>query len=709
MQLCRKHILILISLFAIQPLLAYSIAPDKDKLLAQTDTQRVWTILRIANDNSLRDMELALKLADIALKKAYTNKNGDEVFDVERTIGLIYEDHTRWQEAIKHYELASVYATKTEQKLTIYTDIAITNRKAGEYQKAFDYHNRALKVAEETQDLQMIEDSYHGLGNLHRDAGVYDQAISYYLKSLEISKERGAPTYVIVSYIDLADTYLRAKDPEKALEHIQKGYELSLEHKEKNKSEESIAQFASVLNRYAEVLTAKKQFEEALVKHQEALRIYHSLNYRQYIAQTLMFIANVQTQRGHYGDAEKTFEECLTLKASLLTNDLARLEFKMGEFYYKQAKYEKAEAHYQESLRAANKYEFKDIAQKCNYQLFLLYLNFFNNKEKALGYLNKANELNDLVFNEEKRRQTAEIELKFNVEKTSNELNTLRLEQNTLQLRQNKILLVSSIVFSLMLIIFLTYIIKLRGKNYATLKAKNEEIKQQYKRLEESNEILRQFAYVAAHDLKEPLRSIGSYISLVQMKYSKNIDDKGKEYFNFVNAGVKRMYSLLTDLLDFSQVLAQQPGAEVLRPEEVLTEVTDNLRTAIESRNALVTFPQNMPTVRMHRLHMLQLFQNLIGNALKFNDKMPPIIKVDGKMVGKDLLFTVEDNGIGIKPEYANKVFILFQQLNKKIEGTGIGLTICKNIVDKYDGKIWFESEENVGTKFFISIPVSNA
>jgi signal transduction histidine kinase len=709
MHLCRKPILILISLFAIQPLLAYSISPEKDKLLAQTDTQQVWTILRVANENSLRDIELALKLAEIALKRAYTNQNGDDVFDVERTFGLIYEDNTRWQEAVKHYELAAIYATKTDQKLTIYTDIAIASRKAGEYQKAFEYHNRTLRVAEESSDLQMIESSYHGLGNLHRDAGVYDHAISYYLKSLEISQQRGSPTNVIVSYIDLADTYLRAKDPEKALEHIKKGYELSLEHKEKNKTEEAIAQFASVLNRYAEVLTIKKEYEEALLKHREALRIYHSLNIRQYIGQTLMFIADVQTQQGNYGQAEKTFEECLTLKNAFLVNDFARLELKMADFFYKQGKYEKSELHYQESLKTANKHEFKDIAQKCNYKLFLLYLNFYNNKERALVYLNKANELNDLVFNEEKRRQTAEIELKFNVEKTNNELNRLRLEQNSFQLRQNKILLISSIVFSLMLIIFLTYIIKLRGKNYATLKAKNEEIKQQYKRLEESNEILRQFAYVAAHDLKEPLRSIGSYISLVQMKYSKSIDDKGKEYFNFVNAGVKRMYSLLTDLLDFSQVLAQQPGAEVLRPEEVLTEVTDNFRTAIESRNAVVEFPQNMPTVRMHRLHMLQLFQNLIGNALKFNDKMPPIIKVDGKMVGKDLLFTVEDNGIGIKPEYANKVFILFQQLNKKIEGTGIGLTICKNIVDKYDGKIWFESEENIGTKFFISIPVVNA
>jgi two-component system, chemotaxis family, sensor kinase Cph1 len=250
-------------------------------------------------------------------------------------------------------------------------------------------------------------------------------------------------------------------------------------------------------------------------------------------------------------------------------------------------------------------------------------------------------------------------------------------------------------------------VISSRGRNYRALQAKNEEIKQQYKRMEESNEILRQFAYVAAHDLKEPLRSIGSYISLIQLKYGKLIDDNGKEYFNFVNAGVKRMYSLLTDLLDFSQVLSQQPGCEVLRPEDILREVTDNLRSSIETRNGQVVFNTDMPSVRMHRMHLLQLFQNLVGNGLKFTDK-PPIIKVEGRHDGDNVLFTIEDNGVGINPDYANKVFVLFQQLNKKFEGTGIGLTICKNIVEKYDGKIWFESKENVGTKFFISLPIAS-
>jgi signal transduction histidine kinase len=112
----------------------------------------------------------------------------------------------------------------------------------------------------------------------------------------------------------------------------------------------------------------------------------------------------------------------------------------------------------------------------------------------------------------------------------------------------------------------------------------------------------------------------------------------------------------------------------------------------------------------MNSLHMTQLFQNLIGNALKFTDK-PPIVRVDAKEEDGNIILSIADNGIGIKKDYSNKVFVLFQQLNKKeqFDGTGIGLTICKNIVDKYNGRIWFESEENVGTTFFISIPLQAA
>ncbi len=701
------HIAVLFFLVLPTLLHAYSTTPEQEKLLQQADAQNVLAILNAANDYSPKDLDFALRLAAIALKKAEKNHSNREIFDVYRSYGLIYEDHTRWVDAIKYYQLAEKHADVDSTRLTIYDDLAISHRKAGFYQKSYEYHNKTLEIAQRVGDRQMMDCSYHGLGILHREAGVYDKAISYFLKSLAFSEKEGKTRDIIVSHIDLADIYLRAKETEKALIHIERAFRFSSDFQNRKKGNTEVtAQYASVLNKYGEILTARGEFTGANGKYQEALDIYKNMGYKQYVARTLMFVADVYLKQNRTNEAEKIFLEAMTYKTSLLATDFAKLYYKIGELHQKRGNVKESETYYAEALQVSMQHDFKDVAQKSNYQLFLINLERHENG-RALTFLNASNALNDSLFNEEKRRRTAEVELKFDVEKRENELNALRLEQSDLQAQQSRILMIASIALFAIVVGFLGYVISSRGRNYRALQAKNEEIKQQYKRLEESNEILRQFAYVAAHDLKEPLRSIGSYISLIQLKYSKLIDENGKGYFNFVNAGVKRMYSLLTDLLDFSQVLAQQPGCEVLRPEEVMQEVADNLRSAIETRNGKVEFNQDMPSVRMHKMHLLQLFQNLVGNGLKFTEK-PPVIRVEGKHDGENVLFTIQDNGVGIDPDYANKVFVLFQQLNKKFEGTGIGLTICKNIVEKYNGKIWFESNQGVGTKFYISLPVSN-
>ena len=330
--------------------------------------------------------------------------------------------------------------------------------------------------------------------------------------------------------------------------------------------------------------------------------------------------------------------------------------------------------------------------------MFLISFNG-NNNAAAIKYLTESNSLRDSLFDIDKSRHIAEMELKYDAEKRENEIRAYKL-------RENRFILVSGAFVFLLVVLFLGLIIQMRGRNYRSLKLKNEEIERQNKKLEESNEILTQFAYVAAHDLKEPLRSVGSYIGLLQMKYAIALPPEAKEYMVFINGGVKRMYNLLNDLLELSQIISTQAGAEVVHPEEVIEDVKANLRNAIETKNAVIEYNPNMPSVRMNKLHLMQLFQNLIGNALKFSTHQP-IITVYGKQDTDHILLSVKDNGIGIKKEFAGKIFVLFQQLNKKglFEGTGIGLTICKNIVEKYNGTIWFESFEGEGTTFFISIP----
>jgi signal transduction histidine kinase len=682
---------------------------------AEVQNKSVLEILSIANKYSFKDLNLALQYAHFALEKAKRSGNIRDVFEVQRDLGFIYEDNTMWLKAIQVYEDAAKTAEliSDSARTTIYNDLAIANRKYGNYRAAYNYYDKTLESAQRINDVEMIASSYHGLGHLHKEVGIHDKAISYYLQSLEISEARSVKEFrafldIIVSHNDIADTYLRVREIEKALNHVEKAYQLSLTYLKKVKErdrkdkdllfEEANSQFASVSNKYGDILAAQKKFEGALKKYEEALKIYEAINYKTYIARSLMFIANVYLQQQQYEKAEEKFKECLHYEMQFLKPDLAKLYLNMGMLYKEKHNQMQAEKSFLAGLDIANQYDFKEVAQQANYQMFLICLDRHDNK-RALAYLDKANELNDALFSVEKTRRTAEMELKFDMEKRDNEFKALKLKQRSL-------LLVGSIVAFVMIVIFLGYIIHMNRRNYQALKLKNEEVQQQYKKLEESNEILSQFAYAAAHDLKEPLRSIGSYIGLIQFKYGKELAPEANEYMTFVHNGVKRMYSLLTDLLEFSRVIAQQPGEDLLHPKDVLEDVENNLRSSIESKQARIEYNTDLPHIRMNRIHLTQLMQNLIGNSLKFTTTQP-LVKIEAKQEDGHIILTVEDNGIGMKKEYGNKVFVLFQQLNQKgsFEGTGIGLTICKNIVDKYNGRIWFDSEENVGTKFYISIP----
>ncbi len=677
--------------------------PLRDSIARSMQNKTVLEVLGFANQYSYSDMPTALLYADIALEKAKKNGNNADVFSVQRDIGFIYEDNALLDKAIVAYETAAKTASSLHDssKTTIFNDLAIVSRKNGNFKAAYSYYEKVLDLSERMMPVDnfMIAGAYHGLGTLHREVGIYDKAIAYYLKSLDISTSLKETVDLIVSHIDIADTYAKAKELDKAVEHIELAYNLAIQQKKLKPSDlEANAQLASAVNRFGEILSLSKRYDEALEKHESALAVYRNMNYKAYIARTLMLIADVYLQQKKYDKSEIAFKECLQYESQFINVDQAELYFKIGNLYREQKRLPEAEKAFLKSLELANSANYKEIVQKANYQMFLVRFEK-NDRESALQYLNIANSLNDSIFSIEKARSVAGLELKFNSEKRENELNSLKA-------RENRLFLILSMGLFVMIVLFLGYTIQLRGRNYRSLKIKNEEIQNQYKRLEESNEILSQFAYVVAHDLKEPLRSIGSYIGLIQMKHGKELPDTAKEYMQFVNAGVKRMYSLLTDLLDFSQVVSQQPGAEVIRPEEVLEDVKANLHNAIESKGARIEYSENLPSIRMNRLHLLQIFQNLIGNALKFTTNSP-LVRIEGKEENGQILLTIEDNGIGIKKDFSNKVFVLFQQLNKKgqFEGTGIGLTICKNIVEKYNGRIWFDSEENMGTKFYISIP----
>ena len=237
-------------------------------------------------------------------------------------------------------------------------------------------------------------------------------------------------------------------------------------------------------------------------------------------------------------------------------------------------------------------------------------------------------------------------------------------------------------------------------------KSAEEKLKTLAEKLSLSNKELEQFAYVASHDLQEPLRMVASYIQLLQRRYTGKLSGEADEFIGYAVDGVVRMKSLINDLLAYSRVNTQEVKFEQTDLNKIVTQLSVNLRASIEESKAKLIF-EGLPTVMANPLHINQLMQNLISNAIKFRGAEPPVVNIAARHAGDEWIISVSDNGIGIEQEFTDRIFVIFQRLHNYTEypGTGIGLAICKKIVEKFGGHIWVESEPGKGSTFNFTIP----
>ena len=226
--------------------------------------------------------------------------------------------------------------------------------------------------------------------------------------------------------------------------------------------------------------------------------------------------------------------------------------------------------------------------------------------------------------------------------------------------------------------------------------------------LERSNAELQQFAYTASHDLNEPLRMITSYLQLLEERWGSKLDPQAHEFIDFALDGAHRMRALIADLLAYSRVDAKGTAFEQTDCEEVFQTALQNLKVAIDENKATVEH-QPLPNVRGDPVQLTQVFQNLVGNALKFHGAESPHIEVAANQQNGEWIFSVHDNGIGIDPKYYERIFVIFQRLHTRQEyaGTGMGLAICKRIVERHGGRIWVESKPQKGSTFFFTLPAT--
>jgi len=236
-------------------------------------------------------------------------------------------------------------------------------------------------------------------------------------------------------------------------------------------------------------------------------------------------------------------------------------------------------------------------------------------------------------------------------------------------------------------------------------KSEVENLKANNQALASSNEELEQFAYIASHDLQEPLRTVTSFLQLLESSCGTELSDEGRQYIDFAMQGSNRMKMLINGLLEFSRLSSREEELRVVESGELLATVQENLELSIGDSGALIEYGQ-LPKVMVDRHQLQLLLQNLISNAIKYRCEGDLKIKINAEWLAGMWRFSVRDNGIGMEPQHFERIFKIFQRLHAQGEysGVGIGLAMCKKIVERHGGKIWVESEKTVGSTFYFTL-----
>jgi signal transduction histidine kinase len=243
----------------------------------------------------------------------------------------------------------------------------------------------------------------------------------------------------------------------------------------------------------------------------------------------------------------------------------------------------------------------------------------------------------------------------------------------------------------------------------ATVETARMQVEEQARELQRSNSELEQFAYVASHDLQEPLRKVASFCQALQSRYGGQLDERADQYIEFAVDGAKRMQELIGDLLAFSRVGRSGREHELIELDEVLATAQTAAAAAVESAGALVV-ADDLPVVSGERAQLVSLFQNLISNAVKFRGEEPPVVRIEASRSEREWQLSFADNGIGIEREYAERIFLIFQRLHARdaYSGSGIGLALCRKIVEYHGGRIWLDTDYTQGACFRLTLPIAD-
>ncbi len=557
--------------------------------------------------------------------------------------------------------------TPASLKVAVYNQLCQVYIKKQEYANVLDYSNTALKLSRETGEIEKELIALNNIAVYHGTRANYKTAMEHLLEALEKSKSINFRYNTSQSLINIATIYASLYNYQEAI----------------NRYETVLASYDNVMDDYTKVIVLNNlgniyyqsdDPQKAIDSFEIAYQMAKKIAYKEMIAHCL-------AQRSRAKAALRDFNSALVDAeiAQDLFSELGDINGKQinlinfGNIYFHKKAYDEAIKLTSLGIVAAKRMKDEESEIR-GYQILAKIYQETEDFQRALDYQLIYSKAQERFAKEQRSRQVLDMEIQFAIREKQKEIEQLTKE----------------------------------NEYQALLLEQSDQIANQNVQLLQVNEELRQFAYVASHDLKEPLRMIGSYTQLIHRKFEKYIDEQSAPFFEYVSEGVIRMNNLLDALLKYATIGKTELEIETVNLQDVLDISKINLQVSIEETDTEIIVDEPLPIVRSVQSLLIQLFQNLLSNAIKFRkDGCKPQIHVYAKEDSEYFKIFIKDNGIGIDPEFQERIFVIFQRLHTRnqYEGTGIGLAVCQKIVQRLGGTINVNAQLGEGATFSFTIP----
>ncbi len=577
----------------------------------------------------------------------------------------------------------------------------------GNYSKAITVLDSAKNISKSLKNYHLYALATNNIANIYRKQGRHGDALESYFEVLDLIKDKDLDRDQALILGNVGILYKEQLDYDKALTY----YKKALYIYKKTNDNRSIS---LVLNNIGNIYSAQKNYSKALATHQSALETRKNINDTKGIASSLINIGDVYLELKGYNQALTNVNEGIELNKNIDNKEIElSAKILQSKIFLAQNKYSKVIQTAKKTLNLS--IELDDVSQQqvaC--QLLSEAYQSKKDYKNALRFSKKEQILKDSLFSQSNRRTIDELTNKFKFEQQEKTIlnQELAIAKNEVT-RENSRFLFASIIFtfSVFSIFGFVYIYNKRNANINLLKTnfeinkQNEELRNAQNHLKAANQDLESFTRMASHDLKEPLRMMGSFAQLLKRK-NKQLDESSKEYIEYISDAAKRMNTMLNDMLAYATQDIVIDNTTNFDLQNVISAVRKDLQFLINESDAQIIIHDKLPHIKGQESLIIQVFQNLIGNAIKYKQAdLVPEINIHSVEYDNSVVVTIQDNGVGIDQKNQESAFKLFQRFNDSKAGSGIGLATCKKIIELHSGTIKLESVVNEGSKFTLTFP----